>query len=186
MDEYTFLKDLPVAAKLSPEFKDAFDRSIPEWLEALLPFYQESKRMGADLFETWPVLLLGDYFNDGKYEKDGRGYYYNDNGWARILSVESSPKYPSINLNWQYYVIDIHPEVDCYSIEGSYNLMYTNHYLTRYHNQTPPYDVVFNRVNALFQQMTGDPDVRISISHHSYLTLTPRGLEYVNYHHRID
>lgn len=186
MTQFTFFKDLPVAANLSPEFMGAFDCSIPEWLEALLPFYQEAKRMGADVFETWPVLLLGDSFNDGKYENDGRGYYFNDNGGAKILSVESNEKYPSINLNWQHYVIDLHPEIDPCSIKGSTDLMYSNHYLTRYHNQTPPYDAVFNRVNALFQQMTGDPEVCVSLSYNTFLALTPRGLAYVNDHYKID
>ena len=186
MNTFTFFKDLPVADKLTPEFMDAFDIAIPEWLNALLPFYQEAKRIDADVFELWPVLLLGDYFNDGKYEKDGLGYYYCDNGSAKLLSLESNPKYPSFNLNWQHYSFDLHPEVGYYSVERTCDYLYTHNYLTRYHNRKPPYDIVNNRVNILFQELTGDPNAGISLSFKSYITLSSRGVSYVNSAYLID
>ena len=188
MNTFTFFKDLPVAAKLTPKFMDAFDRAIPEWLNALLPFYQEAKQKNVDILELGRVILLGDSFNDGRYEKDGLGYYFNDNGWVKMLSIESSPKYPSVNLDWQHYLFGIYPRDEYYSnpMESTSNFLSSNHYLTRYHNQKPPYDAVFNRVNTYYHSLTGDPDVCVSLSHRSFMTFTPKGLSFVNEYYKID
>ena len=188
MNTFTFFKDLPVAAKLTPEFMDAFDKAIPEWLKAILPFYHEAKLMNVDILELCPVILLGDSFNDGKYEKDGRGYYFNDNGWVKFLSIESNSKYPSIDLELRHFLFKVYPRDEYYSnsVESTRNLLYSDHYLRRYTNQKPPYDAVFNRVNAYFQNLTGDPSVCVSFSNRSFLTFTPAGLSFVNEYYKIN
>ena len=52
---------------LTPIFREAIEEFIPEWLESLLPYYQETKQNGDDILELSNVIS-----SEGEhYEKNG-------------------------------------------------------------------------------------------------------------------
>ncbi len=69
----TFIKDIPGIEKLRPDYVEALDSFLFEWPTWMLPFYEEFKRMNADIFECLNVSTCG---IDWAQCYENNGYHY--------------------------------------------------------------------------------------------------------------
>lgn len=141
--------------RLSPEFRKAFEKFIPKWLESLRPYYEEAKAIGAD------YLYLANYKPIGAecklYEKNGVGYYLSEYRGIKELAFNSDHHY--IKCNWLECFEEAYSGIDNVSDFGGYNFP-----LTRLWNKKPEYSEWANKINKCFQAIMGDTNVEFSIS----------------------
>lgn len=167
---------------LTPIFREAIEEFIPEWLESLLPYYQETKQNGDDILELSNVIS-----SEGEhYEKNGIYYcrHQNSEGLS-ILAFDSLKGYRKVN--WRECLIEKHPDFDrdpdapmgkfC---ELTKNSLYFDHYVWRLFNRKPPYDDLKNKVDSYFKQLTGDNSVGFSLSSTSMLYFNEKAKWYID------
>lgn len=168
-------------AKTTPEFANAFQTFMPQWVASLVPYYQVAKKHDAELFGTSRVL---DFNADKSNIVVDNGILYhisNVPGYFISMAVSADHKGATPG-NWHY---DFHYDEPNH-LNNVWNFVAYNSYLSRISNSKAPYDEVANAVNAYFRQLTGDPDVFLSLSWSSYICLTKRAKQFVMDHYYLD
>ncbi|MDE6033195.1 MAG: hypothetical protein K2G15_04455 [Muribaculaceae bacterium] len=70
--EFSFIRGSEAAKKLSPEWMNAFDKVMPEWLSLLVPAYKVCKKRGVSFFRVSNVI--DEWSKPEKFEEDGYSY----------------------------------------------------------------------------------------------------------------
>ena len=168
------INDLEMANNLTPDFIDHIERFLPEWLDSLIPYYEEAKHIGADTFKLVNHKPCG---GDCRlYDKDGIGYYLHESPRIKELSFNSDYKY--INCYWYGCFREYYPEIDENTQERILNFTGYNMYFSKIWNQKEEYSCVANRVDKYFKNATNNPNVRFVLSGTSTICLTTKGLNY--------
>ena len=150
-------------AKTTPEFANAFQTFMPQWVESLVPYYYVAKRNNAELFGLSRVL---DFSKDANIIEDNGVLYHITNIPGYFISMAVSADHKGATPgNWHY---DFHYDEPNH-LNNVWNFVAYNSYLSRISNSKAPYDEVANAVNDYFLQLTGDPDVFFSLSFSSYI-----------------
>ena len=179
-----FIKDLPWASSLSERFSDAFEKFLPKWIESLLPYYQEGKELGVDLFSLQNIMNLRTHHsNTYVYEKNGICYNLTKNQINK-LSFNGDNEYRK--CNWLECFCDFLPNYDTASLENINNSLYYSRYITRCHNIHPENAELANRCNSYFRQVTGDDSVVFSLGRTSFICYNEEGNKYVQKYHLFD
>ena len=166
-------------AKTTPEFANAFQTFMPQWVESLVPYYYVAKRNNAELFGLSRVL---DFSKDANIIEDNGVLYHITNIPGYFISMAVSADHKGATPgNWHY---DFHYDEPNH-LNNVWNFVAYNSYLSRISNSKAPYDEVANAVNDYFLQLTGDPDVFFSLSFSSYICLTDRAKRYVMEHYYL-
>lgn len=170
---------------LTPIFREAIEEFIPEWLESLLPYYQEAKQNSDDILELSNVIS-----SEGvHYEKNGIFYcrHKNEKGLS-MLAFDSLKGYRKVN--WRECLIEKHPDFDMEpdAARGKFceltkNALYFDNYVWRLFNRKPPYDELYNKVDAYFKQLTGDSGVGFSLSSISMIYFNPQAQKFIDQHY---
>lgn len=176
------IKDLEFANKLTPEFRDHLERFFPWWLDSLIPYYEEAKAIGADLFKLADCKPCGAECE--LYDKNGIGYYYSDHPWIKELSFNSDYKY--INCYWFECFEEFYPRIKEDWRERIGNFCVYNMYLHRPWNLEEEYDCMAKRVDEYFKDITHDPDVTFMLSRISSICLNPRAVSYIKHHYTLE
>lgn len=169
------ISDLEFAKKLTPTFRDHLERFLPQWLDSLVPYYEEAKAIGADMFKLQDTMPCGGEYS--LFEKDGIGYYLTDFPWLKCLSFNSDYKY--IKCYWYQCFVDFYPRLDTDWKERIHNFGAYNWYMYRPFNMKEGYDCVAKRVDDYFKAITNDPDVTFMLSGTSVICLTPKGVRWI-------
>ena len=179
-----FIKDLPWASNLSERFRDAFEKFLPQWIESLLPYYQEGKELGVDLFSLQNTMDLGILSSStDEYEKNGICYKLTKNQIIQ-LSFNGDKEYRK--CNWLECFCDLTPDYDTTSMENIINYKYYNQAIARYFNIYPDYAELANRCDSYFKQITGDKTAGFSLGNTSFIHYNEKGLKYGNIHYLLD
>ena len=167
--------------KTTPEFANAFQTFMPQWVESLLPYYHVAKRNNAELFGLSRVLD----FNAGPANiiEDNGVLYHISNIPGHFISMAVSADYDKETPdNWHNDFKFDEPN----HTNNVWNFVAYNSYMSRISNSKAPYDEVANAVNDYFRQLTGDPKVFFSLSFSSYICLTDRAKRYVMEHYYLN
>ena len=147
-------------AKTTPEFANAFQTFMPQWVESLVPYYYVAKRNNAELFGLSRVL---DFSKDANIIEDNGVLYHITNIPGYFISMAVSADHKGATPgNWHY---DFH-----YDEPNHLNNVWNF--------------VAYN--SDYFLQLTGDPDVFFSLSFSSYICLTDRAKRYVMEHYYLN
>ena len=169
----TFIKDLPGIEKLDPVFVNALDKHFFEYLEMHIPFYEEMKRKGADVFECQNCSTCGKDWAEC-YEKDGHYYRYSeDSCLKKCLSLNGGAGYEE--LNWRSLFWDKYPEYHGANLENqiSRNNDFFHWYMQRYDKKDPKYKVIQERMKEYFSEITGDESVIFDAGWHTFIYFNP-------------
>lgn len=181
MNKDLFIRDLPIAEKLTPTFCEALEQFLPQWLDSLVPYYEEARTQGVDVFR------LADYMPCGAscklYEKVGIGYYLEDHPYIKQLSFNSDYKY--INCYWYECFREFYPRIEDDQSERIDNFIVYNPYMHSPWNLKEDYNCVAKRVDEYFKAITKDPDVTFILSGTSSICLNQRGINWVSYHYKL-
>ena len=178
----TFIKDLELANRLTPDFADAFEEFVPVWLQHLIPFYQEAKSKGDDILELVNYKPMGAECE--LYESNGIGYYRHKSSGLSMLGFNSDYKYQRVN--WYECFRNFRPDVDEDETKRICNFSIYNAYFSRIFNTKPPYNELAKRVDAYFKTITGDSEVGFSLGRTSYIYFNKKGKDYIYLHHMLD
>lgn len=179
-----FIRDLGVAKELSPEWVDAFEEFMPRWLERFIPFHQEAREKGVELFEAIGVICHTP--EAVHYEKDGIGYLLHHTcGFGDILALDGDYK-DNEEIAWRDCFRHMFPEVDKDDFKRVKDFGYYNSYMSRVSNIKPPYDIVAKRADAYLKNLTGDSECGLSLGSRSFLYFTERAKSHIIYRHYLD
>ncbi len=178
----TFIRDLELANRLTPDFVDAFEEFIPAWIKHLLPFYQEAKSKGDDILELVNHKPMGAECE--LYEKDGVGYYRHKSSGLSLLGFNSDYKYQPVNWYECFHLFN--PGIKESQQDRISNSLYYNSYMSRISNTKQPYDELAKRIDAHFKTITGDSTVGFSLGNTSFIYFDKKGENYIYLHHMLD
>ena len=178
----TFIRNIELANRLTPDFIDAFEEFVPKWQQHLIPFYQEAKSKGDDILELVNYKPMGAECE--LYEKDGVGYYRQKPSGLSMLGFNSDYKYQPVN--WYECFRSFRPDVDEDETKRICNFSIYNAYFSRIFNTKPPYNELAKRIDAYFKAITGDSTVGFSLGYTSYIYFNKKGEDYIYLHHMLD
>lgn len=179
MSKTVFIKDLEVAKKLTPDFVEAFEEFVPRWLDRFVPYHHEAREKGVELFEAVHYKQMGTQAD--RYVKDGIGYYlcHDYSFGGNVLALDADYE-GSEEICWHECFRRMFPEVEKDTGKRITNFIYYNSYMSRLSNRKPPYDVVANRVDAYFKNLTGDAECGFSLGSRSFLYFNDRAKGFIN------
>lgn len=172
----TFIKDLDGVEKVTPEYVEALDDFMFEWVESALPYYHEFKRRGADVFCFENVGTFGN--EDAEfYELDGIHYRYkNSDMFGKTLSlnagvIDKENFYTPLNLRECFFrkYPEYHPSTFNYGKDWHF---FSLHFL-RYYKKNEKYKIVEERVKEQFRLVADDPEIILDLGFTSYLYSNP-------------
>lgn len=182
-ENFSFIKGSEASKKLSPEWMEAFDSIMPEWLKVLVPAYNTCKERGVSFFEV--ANVIDTWSHPERFKEDGFSYQlWNRPGecprmafdgtasgwgawdWKDLMRCRYHRLYDGYNPDY------IRIGVELSDWEAYYC------YFSRYMNCREPYNFVADRVNEYFKELTGDPDVCFSLDGTSYFALDDAGRRY--------
>lgn len=182
-EKTTFIRGSEAADKLTPEWMNAFDNVMPEWLELLIPAYNTCKKYGVSFFrvsnviDEWsgPKKITEDGFSYLLWDKDGQisrmSFDANGSGWGTFdWQTLLKLRYPHL---YDGYSPDYKRKMNEISDFSAYH-----YYFSRYTNNRHPYNYVADQVCDYFKKLTGDPNVEFSLGGTSYFTLDNVGKNY--------
>ena len=178
----TFIRDIELANRLTPDFVEAFEQFVPIWINHLLPFYQEAKSNGDDILELTNYKPMGAECE--LYESNGIGYHRAKSSGLSILGFNSDYKYQRVN--WYECFRNYRPDVDEDETKRTHNFLYYNAYFSRIFNMKPPYNELAKRIDTYFKDITGDSAVGFSLGNTSYIYFNKKGEDYIYLHHMLD
>lgn len=155
----TFIKDLPGIEQLDPVFVEALDNHFFDYVEMHVPYFEEMKRKGADVFECQNCTTMGKDWAEC-YEKDGHFYRFDEKTcFGKCLSLDGGAGYEDLNwrsLFWtkfsQYHGAKLEN-----LIKGDNDFFHW--YMHRYYKKEPKYNIVQDRMKQYFREFTGDDKV---------------------------
>lgn len=160
-----FIKDLKWASHVSERFRDALEDFLPKWIESLLPYYQEGKEQGVDLFKIVNCLPNGRANEEIVYEHNGIAYYQHHWPSSSITTLGFDSQKGYRKCNWLECFCEFIPGgYDTASRENLDNYLWYNTSFYRCYNRKPEYCDVAKRCDDYFRQLTGDPTVGLSLS----------------------
>ncbi|MDE7346785.1 MAG: hypothetical protein K2N48_08620, partial [Muribaculaceae bacterium] len=78
-EQFSFIRGSEASKKLSPEWMEAFDKIMPEWLGLLVPAYNVCKERGASFFEV--ANVIDTWSNPERFDVDGFSYQLWNKSW---------------------------------------------------------------------------------------------------------
>lgn len=166
------VKDLEWAKKLTDSFRNDLEEFLPEWIESLIPYYQEGKERGVDMFCISNFKPTG-YGSELLFEHNGIAYYQTES-LVKGLGFNVAGGYRK--CNWWECFCERHPEHDTISLE---NFRFYHIPMHRLHNNSN--GELAERVNRYFQSLTGDDkEAGLSLSSTSMIYFNERGKWYIN------
>ena len=175
------ISDLEFAQKLTPDFRENLERFLPQWLDSLIPYYEEAKQIGADTLKLVNHKPCGGECK--LYDKDGIGYYLHESPSIKELSFNSDYKY--INCYWYECFREFYSRIEDDWRERFDNFCAYNMYMHRPWNLSDKYSCMVRRVDDYFKNITNDPNVNFVLSGTSSICLNQRGINWVNYHYKF-
>lgn len=180
---FTFIKGSEAAKKLTPEWMDAFDDIMPQWLEFLVPAYNVCKKRGVSFFrvsnviDEWskPEIFEEDGFSYLLWDKPGevKRMSFNANGdgwgmwdWRSLLEFRFPHLYDGYSPDYFRKMTEM----------GDFSA-YQN-YFSRYMNCRAPYNYVADKVDECFKVLTCDQEVYFSLGGTCYFALDEAGRKY--------
>lgn len=188
MKTYSFIKESEIADKLTPEFVDAFDDIMPQWLGVLIPAYEECKKQGACLFDV--ANVIDDWSDSKHFESNGFSYILSERSGYKTMSYDAHGDYN--HLSWLQYLRFKYHTLYTNNIKHAYqstskeitDFMHYHWYTTRTFNKHAPYNFIAERIKEYFQKITNDPDVIFSFGNECYIALNDDGEKYVRNSYR--
>mgnify|MGYP006873193236 CR=1 FL=1 len=171
------LSELEFVQRLTPEFRDHFERFIPQWLDSLVPHYEEAKEKGAETFHLVNVKNCGNDFLS--FEKNGIGYYLSEQPYIKEMTFNSDYKYK--RCGWYECFCEFYPRLESDFDERISNFREYNCYMTKYLNKKEEYSCMAEWVNEYFKSITKDPNVYFILSDTSTICLTDRGVSWAKW-----
>lgn len=176
-----FITDQEWAQKLTPEFRDNLEDFLPRWLKSLIPYYQEGKEKGVDIFHLTNFGPNGCEQEGDMYEHNGIAYYYHKYpDQPSELGFNSKVGYRP--CNWLGCFCQEYG-YDTASSENHHNSLYYHYYMCRMYNTKPEYSIVADRADAYFKEITGDPGVCFSLSSSSLILYDEDLKGFVKHHY---
>lgn len=166
----TYIKDLPVIQNIDPQFVDNLDNHFFNYVEMHLPFYQEMKRRGADVFKCQNISKMGE---DGaeRYEYDGHNYWFMETPlWGITLALDGHNHYE--DLQWKSIFWDKYPQYDESIWDNNWkdkNTHFFHWYMQRYYKKDPKYNVVQDRMKEYFRYLTQDPEIVFDVGWDTFI-----------------
>lgn len=169
----TLIKDLPFIKGLRPEFVEALETSLHEWVEHLIPFYEEFKRSGADVFKCYHTSSFGNSPDEG-YVRDGVFYRFSQSPlWGKALSLDGEAVHDGKcgydELNWRGRFWNRYPEFHGSKPENTKDNMAFSWYMHRYHKKDSKYNILQDRLRDYFRYLTQDPDIFFDAGWNSFI-----------------
>lgn len=149
------IRQLTVASKLDPRLVSDLEAFFPEWLESLLPFYNQAMDGGDFAFQLANVSGSEPHFTADGYEFYRTKRYYSG-GCHTLLSFYAGNRL--FRLDWQEVFILRHGYEP--SLSDKISLL---NYISRLDNKRVPYDALNNNLSGCFRVLTGDPEVSVSL-----------------------
>lgn len=183
---FSFIRGSEAAKKLTPEWMDAFDNIMPQWLKLLVPAYNTCKKRNVSFFQVSNVI--DEWSKPAKIEEDGFSYLlwdkpeevsrmsFDGNGsswgtweWRSLLEF----RYPHLYEEYNPEYVRVGTELSDFATY--------HYYFSRYMNCREPYNFIADRVDEYFKELTGDPDVYFSLGGTCYFALDAKGRKYGNH-----
>jgi len=180
-----FIRNVKTIGTLTPDFVDAFEDFMPRWIESLVPFYEEGKYQNVEMVGLQNIAFFKEPTDNSVYEKDGIGYYLTEIvGLGKILEFNSNYKYQKIN--WLECFRQEYPELDNDGTKRITNFTVYSSYMSRLSNMKAPYDIVAQRADQYFRQITKDPSVGLSLGNTSFIYYSNKAKKYIDSHYYLD
>lgn len=168
MKNMIFISDLKVAQHIRPEYAAAIDEVLPRWIEAMVPHYEEGKRLGVDAVRLANVSSPGSPHQ--LYESNGHRYHLRDGGtYGKVLSMDGTAPYAEVRFEeWLYR---IHPELEADWGSNVMDRFGVRKYFSRFDIVRHPdqCSIIGTRVNDYFRSLTNDNTVGFALGDESWI-----------------
>lgn len=160
---------------LMPGYVDALENFLPKWLDSLLPYYREGKEKNVDVVAFANVVQLGNSIDYTFYSSNGVDYCYNENKAWGVKILEFDGRVKSTITNWRELFLMKFPHYNDYRNRSVYDFAY----FMRIANKKPENNIIADRCEQYFRQLTGDPNVQFSLSDTSAIIFKDKAKVYV-------
>lgn len=183
LNNFSFVRGSKAADRLTPEWMDAFDAAMSQWLGLLIPTYNTCKNKGVSFFRI--SNIIDNWSKPEKFTENGLSYLIwekegevshmafdaNGSGWrlldfGEFMKHEFPHLYDHISQEYKRKMTEL-SDFEAYHC-----------YFSRYLNCREPYNFIADRVREYFKIRTNDSEVDFSLGATCYFALDDAGKNY--------